>query len=328
MGKVSEEKPLLYHYTNAAGLTGIITSQKIYATSIAYLNDAEEQIGYLKRRLPVLLSQWTLDALKSQLATTPHSVECSEEEIRERAADISQRLHSGIMELSLELDDPYIASFSAPPRTDPNDGLLSQWRGYGQDGGYAIVFETTGIESLLELESKAFHHQTLLLCDVDYHYDGSSEHGTPLPETLEDEHKVQDAIRQFVVSGARELLEQMYQPLVQLSIRSKHRGFQEESEVRIAALRSVPRVWREEKRDGEARPQKELFFRPRSGLLIPYVKLFGTSNLGRNAVLPIRKVIVGPHPDKTKRRESVERLLQQHGIAADVIESSIPYLGY
>jgi hypothetical protein len=34
--------PLLYHYTDATGLLGIVQSRAIWATHIRYLNDAQE----------------------------------------------------------------------------------------------------------------------------------------------------------------------------------------------------------------------------------------------------------------------------------------------
>jgi len=42
--------------------------------------------------------------------------------------------------------------------------------------------------------------------------------------------------------------------------------------------------------------------------------------------LPIKSIIVGPHPDKIKRKKAVELLLGQHGISAEVMISEIPYL--
>jgi hypothetical protein len=57
-------------------------------------------------------------------------------------------------------------------------------------------------------------------------------------------------------------------------------------------------------------------------LLMPYIKLFGEGQK-----LPIRKILVGPHPDKTKRKRAVQQMLEQHAIEAEVLVSDIPYLG-
>jgi hypothetical protein len=34
-------------------------------------------------------------------------------------------------------------------------GLLSQWRGYGIDGGYAIVFDTKALKALVAQEKES-----------------------------------------------------------------------------------------------------------------------------------------------------------------------------
>jgi hypothetical protein len=323
MNKLSDEKSLLYHYTTSQGFLGIIESQQLHATSIAYLNDSEEHIGYLTRRLPLLITQWAGDAYRNMSRPTT----LSEDEITSAAQEFSQRMQTGILELTKKMDDPYVVSFSAPPEYDPDDGQLSQWRAYGRDGGYALVFDTVALERLLTLENAAFHHQALLICDVDYHYDGSNQYSKPLAETVEDEQQVKDALMKLLHTAQHDSFEGGYQPLMQLSVRSKHRGFSEEKEVRIVALRSIPEVWREEKLGGEPRSQRPMRFRSKGGTMIPYVELFGAAKLGDDARLPITKVIVGPHPDKTKRRDSAERFLRQRGIDIPVVESSIPFIG-
>ena len=38
----AQQPPVLYHYTDQAGLVGIVSSGSLFATQIQYLNDAEE----------------------------------------------------------------------------------------------------------------------------------------------------------------------------------------------------------------------------------------------------------------------------------------------
>lgn len=323
---LSEDKPLLYHYTTGSGLLGIVDSQQIHATSIAYLNDEEEHIGYFRRRLPALLNEAIADVLHSWSPVDTAGVALSETETKQKAAEFAETMRSRMLELSLEIDDPYVASFSAPPRLDHEDGLLSQWRAYGSDGGYAVVFQTAGVESLLELEFAAFHHQYLMIGDVEY-YGSQGSHEPKLQETLEDEKQVKAALKQFMITGILADLDPLYTSLVGLSVRHKHRGFREEAEIRIVALRSISKVRKLEETDGELRPQREILFRSKAGILVPYIRLFGKKELGDVARLPIKQIIVGPHPEKAKRRAAVERLLRENGIVAAVTESSIPYLG-
>lgn len=206
---------------------------------------------------------------------------------------------------------------------------MSQWRGYGRDGGYAIEFKTADLERLLDREYAAFHYQYLTLADVEY-YDNQSSGDAKHPETLKDEGLIKNAMKLFVLRTDYEehgALDEVSNPLTSLSVRRKYRGFREEAEVRIVALRSVPKIWEQEKANGELRPQRELLFRARGGLLVPFIKLFGKDELGNDAILPISKVIVGPHPEREKRREAIERFLRQKEIEASVTVSSIPFVG-
>ena len=59
---------------------------------------------------------------------------------------------------------------------------------------------------------------------------------------------------------------------------------------------------------------------------MPYIKLFERAK-GEEVTLPIKRIVVGPHPDKYKRQKSVRMLLDQLGIEAEVVVSSIPYIG-
>ncbi|HMC13498.1 MAG TPA: hypothetical protein VKG67_04050, partial [Gallionellaceae bacterium] len=71
MGKsVNEAHAHLYHYTTAAGLQGIVESQQLWATNIAYLNDAEELTGFFDRSLPHLLEESVRSAAEKIASTT------------------------------------------------------------------------------------------------------------------------------------------------------------------------------------------------------------------------------------------------------------------
>ena len=324
MPKVSEVHPSLYHYTTGQGLLGILESQQLHATNIAYLNDSEEFVGYLTRRLPTLIDRWALECLASlsQYQTLPNV------EIDSIANRFSADFQKAVRRVQQKYDDPYVISFSAhaPPKDPPNDGLLSQWRGYGVGGGYAIVFNTAKLESLLVLERQTFYHQFLALCDADYNYHGLVAGADQLPETIQDENKIKAAIQEFIRTSGQTELDSLVDPLTQLCLRAKHPGFKEEAEVRIVALRSVPENWESIKLAGEWRSQRDIVFRPKGEMLVPYLKLFGHKSLGHAARLPIDTIIVGPHPEQSTRCDAVERLLQQCGLDAKVTKSSIPYL--
>jgi hypothetical protein len=140
----------LYHYTTAAGLQGIITSQQLWATHIAYLNDFEEHVGFFDRRLPKLLDQ-----AARTFAATPAGIEAIAAlgSLENVLSDV-QKLRETFRKFTVGFNTPYVSSFSnALTLLKPDDGLLSQWRGYGPDGGYAIVFDAKTMDQFLAEES-------------------------------------------------------------------------------------------------------------------------------------------------------------------------------
>jgi hypothetical protein len=232
---VSATYPSLCHYTTAAGLEGIIREQQLRATNIGFLNDSEERIGYFKRRLPRLLKEPVHDGVLG-LWRTPKGKkaivnaggkEKAEEELVKHFCDEFQRHHE-------QLDEPYIASFCVSDTQHQNDGLLSQWRGYGEDGGYAITFNTRGIEELSEKEQK-FYYQAFFLSDVEY--GDPTGNGVPrFADTVRFEDDVKEAVRQFTMTQSREAFVPMYTAMAALPCLYKHHGFREEAEVRIVAV--------------------------------------------------------------------------------------------
>jgi hypothetical protein len=324
---VSEVHSHLYHYTTAAGLQGIVESQQLRATNIAYLNDAEEHTGFFDRRLPSLIEK-AITAAAKEICNIP-----AERSRFEAAGGIQEALRTArslsdtIKTSTLRFNSPYLASFCTTlPQQHPDDGLLSQWRGYGSDGGYAIVFDTRGLEKLLEVESKKFHYQYLFWGDVEY-YDQEPAYVAAQPETIEAEMAVQGAIRHFMRGGGAESLEPLFDPITKLSCSHKHRGFREEAEIRIVAIPTNGELLKLAQESGDRRPTKSLRFVMKNGLSVPCIMLFGPDASGNSARLPISKVIVGPHPEKRKRQKAVQIMLEQYEVDATVTVSDIPYIG-
>jgi hypothetical protein len=54
------------------------------------------------------------------------------------------------------ISEPYLTSFCGVANSVISEsGLLSQWRGYGIDGGYAIVFDTKALKALVAQEKES-----------------------------------------------------------------------------------------------------------------------------------------------------------------------------
>jgi hypothetical protein len=76
------------------------------------------------------------------------------------------------------------------------------------------------------------------------------------------------------------------------------------------------------------RVAKQIRFRSQDGVLVPFIRLFGQDEHGYDlGKLPIKRIIVGPHPDRDRRQKAVQMLLQQHKVDAEVTVSKIPYRG-
>lgn len=137
---------LIYHYTNASGLKGILESKHIFATNTRYLNDLSE-INYgkglgetiVRSRLEserACLLAWTDELLRKDTdkakasARTEYDSQIDQKSI---AFNILDSLLKLMFNVPLFDRDYYASSFC-----EAGD-LLSQWRGYAnRGGGYAI----------------------------------------------------------------------------------------------------------------------------------------------------------------------------------------------
>ncbi|HEY2467771.1 MAG TPA: DUF2971 domain-containing protein [Terracidiphilus sp.] len=121
---VEKQQPsggILYHYTTADGLKGIVENEELWATSAYYLNDSAE-ILYGYRVLDLALQEW----LKR--------TNLPEDSVARGLAE-SLRSYFGQDALERNVITPiYLACFCE------EGNLLSQWRAYGSSGGYSIGF--------------------------------------------------------------------------------------------------------------------------------------------------------------------------------------------
>lgn len=120
MGFTNTPPPTLYHYTSAEGLLGILGNPqpKLHATHYKYLNDSTEY-----EYANILLNR----AISKKLISASPVVRSVLQAVLDTPSGF------------LAFTDPYIACFCE------KDDLLSQWRGYGAKGGYAIGFGTRPI---------------------------------------------------------------------------------------------------------------------------------------------------------------------------------------
>jgi hypothetical protein len=220
----------------------------------------------------------------------------------------------------------YIASFCKEHIDNHinENGLLSQWRAYGGDGGFAIVFKKQGLEEMLNSEVDAFHYEGYLIDDVIY----SDDEEKFKSELLEPLRKFSIHQKELIKSFQEkqrppDAKEDTYSSFIQGITRYKHQGFKEEQEVRIVAIPFVlDRYFQEIFGDEHcnSKPEKERKFRDKNGRSIPYIELFRSLD----SPLPIEKIIVGPHKDKDSRAAALRIMLRNTDI--EVTVSEIPYI--
>src|SRR5882757_5678072 len=96
--------PLIWHYTGFEGLHGILKDKAMWASSLAYLNDAQEFKHTIAVAGPLITTAFSGHPLFSA----------------EPALDFVRRVMTSVSKI-------YVSSFS----TKRDD--LSQWRAYGRD---------------------------------------------------------------------------------------------------------------------------------------------------------------------------------------------------
>ena len=138
---------LVYHYTTAEGLKGIIENRCIWATNVNFLNDVSEYhhgVEIVREEIKEFqVKQETL--LAAEIEPTTLASWLAKSII---AGNIEQQLNS--IDYSLWT---FVASFfdSASPPTeaaaiDAGD-ILEQWRAYGRDSiGFSIGFDKSELE--------------------------------------------------------------------------------------------------------------------------------------------------------------------------------------
>jgi hypothetical protein len=319
--KFHKEHKELMHYTNASGLYGIVTSKKLWASHTSFMNDAEEVVGFPNRVLHMILRQ---------------EFERYVGESEDFAADVqaAHKLGVDLIEIRVKklvdtfkdaekVQDHYVSSFcTTQDEWILRNGLLSQWRGYGLDGGYAIVFDAARLHSLLTAESAIYYEERLLLTDIQYDMENFPE----VKDEQVSEHikNVKTWAHTMLRTGSTNTEnEKVAESCSVLSILCKHRGFEEEKEARIVVSEPSVKIGPDPSNES-GKPCRKIRSYPRNGVPVPCVHLFEDQKLD---ALPIRRVIVGPHPEKSDRKSAVEILLRNHNINAEVLESDTPFRG-
>jgi hypothetical protein len=200
--------------------------------------------------------------------------------------------------------------------------LLSQWRAYGREGGYAVVFDTRRLSQLLKTEGEKWGH-ALFGGDVIY----SSATDAALREELGSNiDQIGACLAQWLATGGRDdTLEPIYDNLVICACRYKHWGFYEEREVRVIVIPPNSELFAEQKARGLVALEKPRHHFSRASIAVPCIHLFEGITALAGEQIPISRIIVGPHRDKDRRQRAVKALVAECHLEIPVTISEIPY---
>jgi hypothetical protein len=218
----------------------------------------------------------------------------------------------------------YVLSFVGSPTNSyvKENGLLSQWRGYGTSQGYALVFETKKLEIMFESEFQSFAYEAAFLSDAVYGPDDPLFKLDIEPKINGFAVSVLKRIQQVLVTQSESKEPFSIIDFCQVATALKHEGFREENEVRGVFLpysthhkRSF--VIKGFKPPEHQRQLKAEKLKSNGDVSKPYIELLGP-NIGK---LPLKRIIVGPGGNKNKAAHALRVFLNDESIEISVSET-------
>jgi Protein of unknown function (DUF2971) len=321
---ISDKSRCLFHYTSSEGLLGILQSGSIHASHYGFLNDRSEGNALREILLPYLAAETRKFLPKLIQAKIINAELLAVHGDGYYDAEVS-RMFDAMASATDRVAPYFIASFCMHGEgTDHHtDGLLSQWRGYAR-GGFAIEFDEFAIDELTKRENAACRFQGILTNAVRYRdFDKfvQVERFTGFAATLFKavlEHVIPKARTKLVEILGSRTTEDFAHPYLSTAPFLKNAGFEEEQEYRVVAL--CNRIGVSDLTD--KRRYKDLYFRTRSdGRIVPYIKLFDLLDDD----LPIKSIVVGPHPHQDAQLAAVRLVTEEYGIKCDIRPSRIPF---
>ena len=324
MPKVSEEYRKLYHYTTWEGLQGILQTQTLWATHYRFLNDYSELVLIRDKLIdfvvPIVKEECRVLIEKDKdVQGAIDQMGGLDQVVRNDAAAFVDGAYKATGE------EIYIVSFCGEDKNSyvNSNGLLSQWRGYGAGGGIALVFDTKKLEEIIQKEAETYSYNAYI-ADVIYSDDKEKFKSELSPSLTNFAAFYKECLRNMALKKQEAPNGRKAFPSFTGCIgRYKHQGFKEENEVRIVCFLPTKNeeYLRLAKKEGYTlKHKKERKFRTKNNTLIPYIELFNSTDI----VLPIERIIVGPHKEKDSRASALRVMLRNMNI--EITISDIPYV--
>ena len=269
---------ILYHYTSADGLIGILRTKSIWLTDLRYMNDLSE-LQYARELVTKCLTA------------------------RRTATGLTD-LHREFLGRALSTFDPFAMGFSVFSISFCEEGnLLSQWRAYrGRGGGYAIGLDFSHLIRLLDrpcVLRRVFYDEATQSQIVESIID-------VFLTALGDQSSCRDA-KDVENDFLPKLCQSFRAVMAEVLFAFKHPDFREEKEWRLVHFASINPT--------HDRTGPKLEFRSYEGNVIPYfaVKLDKAIQASLDDTLgygfPIVDLMIGPTVNANLNEESVRLLL-------------------
>lgn len=286
-GLHTEIPQLLFHYTTAAGMRGILDSSRLWATNYRFLNDASE-VAYGANLFKTLI----------------------QERLTKPQTDVVSEFLSRTLSTANGFDsmlDCYITCFCE------RDDLLNQWRTYaGSGGGYALGLKT---DEIGRRWGKLERAQDFELLRVVYNPD---QQRRLLTEVIDGTMDALAAGTQGVsVADANNVIARCCQfvraEVAAYLLSFKHPAFAIEQEWRLCHVVS-------------SQEEDHVLFRDGQFGLTPYVCLEVSPMAGVNHNrLPLVRITHGPVPNPENMRFALDKLLRSKNYAfVDIAGSTLP----
>ena len=309
----------IFHYTNADGLHGILSNGEIWGTAYFTTNDASE-LNAGKGVLTDIFIERT-----KQLYFENHPCVSLYQRRGLNIFELAGKFENLLFEGCTDTRQIYITCFC---RTDSEpefqNGLLSQWRGYGSSSGYALQFSRSKLTEWIGEIHQNGGQCTYSLDDVHYTFD--NEHKDNVLLLKEAYLEIYMNYLDKLVKMEQELgaliglidvtpdipssssIDEAVRYFVQYRSLTKNKHFSEENECRMSAF--------------VRNHFDSIHFFNRNGVLVPYIK---TPQLPEKFLDCIKGIIVGPGANQEVRYQSVKHFLKSLNKEISIRLSQIPY---
>jgi len=300
--------PMLYHYTKVEGLHGILKDNAIHATHIRYLNDTSEFDHGLKLAWKWLKGHIDQYIPREETKGTQEAIERVFKNLESWVNDPNS--YNGFF--NFKTFTPYFCSFSQ------KKNLLSQWRAYCADGGYALGFSNEGLKQCLKKLDVSAN------CSLEKCIYNTKHPFSEFSQKEKQYRKLQDELTSICRSEISEgdccsdaemtFHMELESFLYFQAFKVKHNSFKEEAEQRIIYIT-------------ENRPE---FFKIKNSILKPYHPI--SLKLSKNQQHPLQEIWIGPMPDQDLAHASLDMFLKSPQFKGrynhvKIERSKIPYRG-